>query len=415
MLLLAVLPCARAQYFEPPPINPDPVSEVTAPPASQKSASASTKSTGSSAATPDLSEETDNTVPVAREKTRVAVLGYHNFSDTKPVTEMLMRTSEFREQMEYIHKTGLRVISMKEFLDWRLGNLKLPARCVLITLDDGWRSVYTDAFPILKEYGYPFTLFLYTSYLSGRGDSMTPAMIREMQAHGATIGSHSTNHLYPRFWKQALTEGEKAYNDLMDVEMGDSFKRLGELFGPINTYCYPGGYITPEMIQRLPSYGYVAAFTVIPGKVDCTEDVFQVHRYMVFGTDSSIFRHAVDFRHPLVIAAERQFRPQKASPVPPFPVYPLPNAVAQANIPIISAQLSGLTNVEPNSIQMHVSGFGRVPAKVDPSTLSVQWSPPLRIFLPHVTVRLTWKTSDGSSHTAEWFFLIETRPSQPST
>ena len=409
-LWIALIPCARAQYFEPPPINPDPSSEVSVRPvpAPQPAGGKSEQPAPNDPAT--VTELPDNSSPVPREKTRVAVLGYHNFSDTKPVSEMLMRTSEFRQQMEYIHKAGLRVISMKEFLDWRLGNLQLPPRCVLITLDDGWRSVYTDAFPILKEYGYPFTLFLYTKYLSGRGDSMTPEMVREMQAHGATIGSHSTSHLYPRFWKRAQAEGDKAYNELMDVEMGGSFKRLGELFGPINTYCYPGGYVTPQMIERLPGYGFVAAFTVIPGKVDCTEDVFQVHRYMVFGTDSSIFRHAVDFRQLSAATGGDRKNAGAPSPVPPFPVYPLPNSVAHSDISLISAQLSGMTNVEPNSIQMQVSGFGRVPAKVDSSTLSVQWAPPLRIYLPRLTVRLSWKTTDGSSHSAEWFFYIESEP-----
>ena len=105
---------------------------------------------------PDVPEVLD----VPRDQTRVTVLGYHNFSKKAPVTQMLMRTSEFREQMEYLRRAGITVISMQEFLEWRLGSRTLPARCALITLDDGWKSVYTDAYPILKEYGYPFTLFL---------------------------------------------------------------------------------------------------------------------------------------------------------------------------------------------------------------------------------------------------------------
>ena len=142
----------------------------------------------------------DGTVP--RRYTRVAVLGYHNFSKDAPVSEMMMRTADFREQMEYIRKEGLTVISMQEFLEWRFGARDLPAKCVLITLDDGWRSVYTEAYPILKEYKYPFTIFLYTDFMSGRGDSMSPTMIREMMKHGATVGSHSVHHYYPSTWEK---------------------------------------------------------------------------------------------------------------------------------------------------------------------------------------------------------------------
>ena len=398
ILLLAVISYAAAQYFEPPPIDPNPTwnKEAAAPqPAADRPKTAFSP--------------VDNVTPVPREYTRVAVLGYHNFSKTKPVSEMLMRTAEFRRQMEYIRDAGLRVISMQEFLDWRLGNLQLPARCVLITLDDGWKSVYTDAYPILKEFGYPFTLFLYTKYLTGKGDSMTPAMIREMQNHGATIGSHSTSHYYPKTWKEAESSGEAALNTMLDIEIGESHKRLSALFGPIKTYCYPGGYVTQPMVDHLPGYGYVAAFTVIPGKVSITEDPLQVHRYMVFGTDGSIFRNAMNFEENTKRSQPRN--PQKLSPTPPFPVFPLPNSTSAADIPVISAQLSGLNNVDFSTVCMLVSGFGRVPAMVDSATSTIRWVPPFRVYLPTLSVYITWKTYDGTSHKAEWFFHVDQKVS----
>ncbi len=231
---------------------------------------------------------------VPRAQTRVAVLGYHNFSNTKPVSEMLMRTSEFCQQMQYIRDAGLTVITMQDFLDWLLGDRCLPERCVLITIDDGWRSVYTDAFPVLKAYGYPFTLFLYTTYLNGRGQSMTPEQIREMMASGATIGSHSTTHLYPSQWKR-YAEDSPEYAAQLKQELPDSVEKLKSLFGNCSTFCYPGGYHTPPMLASLRELGIGAAFTVLEKKVTTLEDPLQVHRYMVFGTDSRIFRRAVNF------------------------------------------------------------------------------------------------------------------------
>lgn len=231
---------------------------------------------------------------VPREQTRVAVLGYHNFSNTKPVSEMRMRTAEFCQQMQYIRDAGLTVITMQDFLEWLLGNRCLPERCVLITIDDGWRSVYTDAFPVLKAYGYPFTLFLYTTYLSGRGQSMSPEMIREMIAAGATIGSHSTTHLYPSQWKR-YSEDSPEYAAQLQQELPDSVEKLKGLFDNCTTYCYPGGYHTPPMLESLRACGVRAAFTVLEQKVTTLEDPLLVHRYMVFGTDSRIFRRAVNF------------------------------------------------------------------------------------------------------------------------
>ena len=84
-------------------------------------------------------------VPVPQHETRVAILGYHDFSRTLPATEMRMNTDVFRAQMQALKASGVPVISMKEFLEWKLGSRQLPAKCVMITIDDGWKSVYTDA------------------------------------------------------------------------------------------------------------------------------------------------------------------------------------------------------------------------------------------------------------------------------
>ncbi len=451
-LLFVLMPVGLGQVYDPAPMDPDPMADggaymrslrarnalraargstaeqsavsvpgaaattggatSTSPYADDDAAEEVTEEPAEGASAPAVPTPLPSRAPnVPREQTRVAVLGYHNFSQTKPVTEMLLRTSEFREQMEYIRQAGLTVISMEEFLEWRFGARELPAECVLITLDDGWRSVYTDAYPILREYGYPFTVFLYTSYLTGRGSSMNHAMIREMQQNGATVGSHSVNHLYPKQWRATQAAGDEAYAALVDRELGESREKLSVLFGPINTYCYPGGYVTQPMLDRLPDYGYVAAFTVVPGKVTSTEDPWHIHRYMIFGTDPSIFRRAMDFRTPQggtasSAGADPGVLPS-TTPPPPFPVSPLPHATAPADLPAITADFSALSGVDYSSIRMKVSGFGRVPAKVDAATRSISWTPPYRIYMPHLSVHVSWKTTDGASHKADWSFSVD--------
>ena len=231
---------------------------------------------------------------VPREKTRVAVLGYHNFSNSKPATEMRMKTADFCQQMQYIKDAGLSVVTLQDFLEWLNGTRRLPERCVLITIDDGWKSVYTDAFPVLRAYGYPFTMFLYTTYIDVQGDSMTSKQIQAMLRCGATIGSHSANHLYPKKWRRYAMDSEP-YKNQLQVELADSRATLQKMFGTCSTYCFPGGYNTPPMLDTLSAAGYRAAFTVEEAKVECTENPLLIHRYMVFGTDHNIFRRAVNF------------------------------------------------------------------------------------------------------------------------
>lgn len=231
---------------------------------------------------------------VPRDQTEVAVLGYHDFSNTKTTTEMRMKTAEFCRQMQFLRDSDICVISMQDFLEWRFGTRCLPARCVLITIDDGWKSVYTDAYPVLKAYGYPFTLYVYVRYVGVKGSSMTQEQIKEMMQHGATIGSHSWNHLYPSKWKR-YSQTSVQYANQLQKEFIDSRAKLQEWFGNCSTYCYPGGYHTAPMRATLKLASYQAAFTVIEKKVKCDVSPYQVNRYMVFGVNSAIFRRAVNF------------------------------------------------------------------------------------------------------------------------
>lgn len=241
---------------------------------------------------------------VPREQTRVAVLGYHNFSKTKTRTEMRMSTADFCRQMQFLKDSDISVISMQDFLEWRFGTRCLPEKCVLITIDDGWKSVHSDAYPVLKAYGYPFTLFLYTRYIDVQGDSMTTAQIEEMMANGATIGSHSSNHLYPSKWKRYKQDSPE-YAAQLKKELVDSRTTLMNKFGNCSTYCYPGGYNTAPMHSTLAGAEYQAAFTVLEQKVECEESPYEVHRYMVFGTNHEIFRRAVNFGGQENVAATR--------------------------------------------------------------------------------------------------------------
>lgn len=231
---------------------------------------------------------------VPREQTRVAVLCYHDFSNTRQVSEMCLRTAEFCQQMQYIKDAGLTVITMQDFREWLLGDRRLPERCVLITIDDGWRSVYSEAFPVLKAYGYPFTLYLYTDFIGVNELAMTREMVREMMACGATVGSHSASHLYPSKWKSLQPESPELA-DTLKREIPDSVATLQQMFGNCSTYCYPGGYHTPLMQECMRANGIDMAFTVVERKVTSLEDPLQVHRYVVFGTDPRIFRRAVNF------------------------------------------------------------------------------------------------------------------------
>jgi peptidoglycan/xylan/chitin deacetylase (PgdA/CDA1 family) len=341
---------------------------------------------------------------------RVSVLGYHDFSETQPETAMRIRTSKFRKQMETIRQLGITVISLQDFTAWKRGEKKIPEKSLLLTLDDGWKSVYTDAYPILREFGYPCTLYLYKNYVDGGGKALTTPMIEEMFQHGITIGSHSVSHPYPITFKSHQKKGVDDYDAFLRKEMGESKRFLEAKFKtPVTTYSYPGGYFTAEMLPLTREFGYTHSFTVQAGKVKRSMPDEMLPRYMILGNYDKVFELATSFRD-----AQSQI-PGPGETISeliqrtPFPVTPEPGAIINSRMPEISADLSTLENVDPATLVMKVSGFGEVPAHFTAETKKFSWLVNRRLRQPTCQVSISWKTPAGkpTETPLRWSFQID--------
>ena len=338
---------------------------------------------------------------------RVAVLGYHDFSETTPETEMLIRTSKFRKQMEAIKNLGLPVIPMADFQAWKRGEKDIADKSIVITIDDGWKAVYTDAYPILKEFGFPFTLFLYKNYVDGGGKALTSAMIEEMQKNGATIGSHSVSHPYPGTVKSHRRKGPEPFDKFLRNELGESKRFLESKFGArVTTFAYPGGFHTEEMMPLADEFGYEHLFTVLPGKIRRSHDNRTLPRYVILGTHDRIFDLATGFNEVAASAAEvAVIAPQST----PFPVEPEPGSLIDSRLPLLSADLSTLADFDHKTLVMKVGGFGEVPATFDEATKSFSWQVNRRLRSPVCQVAVSWLDSKGKPPEVplRWSFRID--------
>ncbi len=341
---------------------------------------------------------------------RVAVLGYHDFSETDPETAMRIDTAKFRRQLEMIEQLGISVISLDDFISWKNGEKEIPGKSVIITLDDGWKSVYTDAFPILREMGLPFTLFLYKNYVDGGNRALTTRMIREMVAAGATIGSHAVSHDYPATVKSHMEQGPEAYDAYLRREMGESKRFLESRFRvPVTTYAFPGGFHTDEMLSLGREFGYTHMFTVMPGKVTRSTPNELLPRYIILGNHDRIFELAVSFRDADSPAADPAGALSGLIQTTPHPVRPEAGVIINSRLPEISADLSGVEDLNPSTLVMKVSGFGEVPASYSPESRSFSW--PVNRRLRHTTtqVAVTWRDSAGKppENPLRWSFRID--------
>ncbi len=136
----------------------------------------------------------------------VIVLLYHRFEEHPRKGDTLAITpEEFEKEMQEIKDDGFTVIPMQDFLAWRHGEKNIPAKSCIITIDDGYLSGYDTAWPILKKFGYPFTMFIYIDYIGAGGKSISWDQLAEMRDAGVDIESHTYSHshlLRPELWRR---------------------------------------------------------------------------------------------------------------------------------------------------------------------------------------------------------------------
>ena len=336
---------------------------------------------------------------------RVSVLGYHVFHPTFEATQMRIPTAKFRKQMETIKNSNIPVITLEQFLAWRQGKGKIPPQAILITMDDGWRSVYKEAFPIMKEFKLPFTLYLYKNYVGAKRGSraLTLPMIKEMlDSKLCSLGSHSVSHPFPSQIKKEAEKGAEDYEKFLRKEFGDSKVFLEKTFKKkITSYAYPGGYHTGEMYPLAKEIGYKELFTVEPGKVRRNSPGEALPRYIVLGNHDGAFNAAMVFRN-----SSRFITPPV---ILPHPVSPAPSELVEGRLPRIKVDLSGVENLDPSSVVMRVAGFGKVPLVADPAKKLFQWTVTRPLRQPACEVRVQWKLlgKEKPEPVMKWAFQID--------
>ena len=137
------------------------------------------------AATPKIKK------PVVDQTAQTLIFCYHRLVDKVRYPGTEITPAAFEAQMKELKDKGITVISMQDLLAWKRGEKNIPPRCAVITFDDGWKSQYEVAWPILKKYGYPFTMFIYTEGVRGGslggGEAITWEQLADMRDNGVDI------------------------------------------------------------------------------------------------------------------------------------------------------------------------------------------------------------------------------------
>lgn len=217
---------------------------------------------------------------------------YHRVGDPDHGRDIYcVRPERFSAQMHALAKAGYQAVSIEDFDAWRRGVQPLPGNAFVLTFDDGFMGVHDFAAPILKELGWPATVFVVAGKLGGESDwkitvkepmpphpLMDVPQFRKLSAQGFSLHSHSLMH-------HDLTTLPA---DVLERDLRDSRALIAELTGQVPVYlAYPYGRHNETVRDAAQRTGFAAAFSVESGFNRPGESAYQIRRLDVFGTDTS--------------------------------------------------------------------------------------------------------------------------------
>jgi peptidoglycan/xylan/chitin deacetylase (PgdA/CDA1 family) len=371
--------------------------------------------------------------PAVNKSASVIVLLYHRFEQNpRPKDLLAIAPEEFEKEMQEIKDAGFTVIPMQDFIAWRRGDKNIPARSCIITIDDGYVSGYDTAWPILKKFGYPFTMFMYIDYINSGGKSISWDQLAEMRDDGVDIECHTYSHsrlddpghgvdltTKLRVEKDIQTLGREGW---LHKEVVDSKKMLEQQLGiKVNAFAYPygNGSNNPHIRQVVKDAGYDVAFNVYGRRNGYSYPPFdQIGRYAIGGPDApKIFADAMKMIGGGDIGGGVSAEPAYAELASASMVTePMEGATVSNTEPTIKANLATMGAIDPNSVKMRISGIGAVPAKFDPKTKIVSYTVPTPLAKDTYFVFLD-ATLNGKQAETKWSFNVDpgAKPSGPDT
>jgi peptidoglycan/xylan/chitin deacetylase (PgdA/CDA1 family) len=373
--------------------------------------SSSPSPAASAAATPvPQATATPNAKPPIDQSAQVIILGYHRFEKTvhRPDTEMTPEM--FENQMKELKEKNIPVIGMQDFLAWKRGEKNIPPRAAVVTFDDGWKSQYEVGWPIMKKYGYPFTLFIYTEGVKGMhyggGAAMSWEMLAELRDAGVDIQAHSATHQdlrkpYDKLQKKRLNPDE--YQQFLNREVIESKQLLESKLGiKVNCFAVPFGYINDQVREFIKKAGYEAVFTVYGQRLTYGAPNDSLGRYLLEGNKPKVFAEAINFSG----ATSGGAAPVAEIAPTNIPTEPADGATVRSSMPLLKANVSAFGAVDPASIQMRVSGLGLVPAVYDAKTQTISYQVTQKLRDKTCTVILGAKAG-GKKVETHWSFTID--------
>jgi len=208
---------------------------------------------------------------LAQDRGQASVFIYHRFGEMAfPTTSVSI--AQLEAHIAELKSGPYQVMPLEKIIDTMAAGQPLPDHTVAITMDDGFASVYSQAWPRLRAAGLPFTLFISTDAIDERLRAhLSWDQIREMLAGGGvSIGHHSGAH-------QHMPKISQAANA---ADLARATQRFKDELGlqPV-LFAYPYGEYSKRERAQIAGMGFKAAFGQHSGVVHSGSDRFSLPRF----------------------------------------------------------------------------------------------------------------------------------------
>ncbi|HUS17880.1 MAG TPA: polysaccharide deacetylase family protein [Chloroflexia bacterium] len=202
----------------------------------------------------------------------VPILAYHHFG-VPDAGDYDCGLADFEQHLQWLHQNGYESVLPQQMVDALHGKATLPPRPVMITFDDNNAEQYTDAAPLLEQYGYRGAFFVMTVTI-GKRYYMDAEQLQDLERRGHVIGNHTWDHrdmaiLTPAERQEQLDKSEQ---DLVEV--------LGHR---PEFFSYPFGGYDEDVAAELQARGYKAGFRLRAADDPIVDPAFMIHRAIVPG------------------------------------------------------------------------------------------------------------------------------------
>ncbi len=183
----------------------------------------------------------------------VILLYHHVAEDTPASTSVTPET--FKKHMAFLNE-NYNVLSLKEVMPSLKAGEALPNKTVVITFDDGFADILENAHPVLREYGFPYTIFINPGEIGSNNSQLTWDQVQQMQKEGVSFANHTLNHMH--MLEKSVEERDDAWLVRIWDNVAQAEAKLKEKTGESLKYlAYPFGEFNQALADKVKQEGYI--------------------------------------------------------------------------------------------------------------------------------------------------------------